>query len=239
MAGNDSFTTLLLHCDGADASTTFTDSAIGGAAPHTVTANGNAQIDTAESKFGGAAALFDGAGDYLSLDGSSDFAFGTGDLTVDFWLRLAATGVFHYLYDSRPSATSGLYPSLYLSSSNVLVYYTNSADRITGTTALTTGAWYHVALARSGTSTKLFLNGTQEGSTYSDSNNYIVGTSRPFIGISGFDLSGSPLNGWIDELRVSKGIARWTANFTPPTAAYSRNSAPPFSRPTRFFTRRF
>jgi hypothetical protein len=216
--GNDAFTKLLLHFEGADASTTFTNSS---ASAHTVTASGNAQIDTAQFKFGSASALFDGAGDYLSLDGSSDFAAGTGDFAIDLWVRIAATGVYHYLYDGRPSGTgSGAYNSIYVNSSNSLEYYANGGTRITGTTALTTGAWYHVALTRSGTSTKLFLNGTQEGSTYSDSTNYTIGTSRPMIGVSGFDGSGSPLNGWIDELRVSKGAARWTANFTPPSAAY-------------------
>lgn len=239
MAGNDAFTTLLLHCDGADASTTFTDSAIGGAAPHTVTANGNAQVDTAQSKFGGGALLCDGAGDYLSLDGSSDFAFGTGDFSVDFWVRLAATGVYHYLYDGRPSGGGGAYNSIYVNSSNTLEYYANAGTRITGTTTLSTGTWYHIALTRSGTSTRLFLNGTQEGSTYSDSTNYAIGASRPFVGVSGFDASGSPLNGWIDELRVSKGIARWTGTFTPPAEAYSRNSLPHGLKPTRFFKRRF
>src|SRR3990167_7740340 len=77
-------TSLMLHMDGADASTTFTDET-----GKTVTANGNAQIDTAQSKFGGAAALFDGAGDYLTVSGSADWDLGTGDFTIDFWFRSA------------------------------------------------------------------------------------------------------------------------------------------------------
>jgi len=85
IGGNASFTKLLLHCDAADASTTFTDSS---AAGHNFTAAGNAQIDTAQFKFGTSSALFDGTGDYINdATGSSDFAFGTGDFAVDFWVR--------------------------------------------------------------------------------------------------------------------------------------------------------
>jgi hypothetical protein len=216
--GNDSFTKLLLHCNGADASTTFTDSS---ASAHTVTVGADAQIDTAQSKFGGASGKFDGTGDNLTNDGGADFAFGTGTFTVDFWVRLAATGVQYVLYDSRPAATNGVYPTIYISTGNVVVFFQNSADRITGTTTLSADTWYHVALARSGTSTKLFLSGTQEGSTYTDSNDYLNGTSRPAIAASGINpATTNNLNGWIDEFRVSKGIARWTANFTTPTMAY-------------------
>jgi hypothetical protein len=215
MAGIDQYTKLLLHCDGSDGSQTFTDSSGTG---KVVTAVGNAQIDTAQSKFGGASALFDGTGDYLNLNGESDFAFGTGDFTIDFWFKLnALASPYEVYYDSRPS--NGVYPLIYSAGSpRTLRYFVSGGDRITGTTTLTTDTWYHVAVTRSGTNTKLFLNGVQEGSTYSDSNDYLNGASKPFIGAS-FD--GIYLNGWIDELRVSKGIARWTANFTPPTSAYS------------------
>lgn len=214
--GNDAYVSLLLHMDGADASTTFTDSSQFG---KTVNVNGNAQIDTAQLKFGSASGLFDGTGDFLRLDGSADFAFGTGDFTIDFWFRPNATASVA-IYDSRPTGTNGLYPTIITDASNHVIYFTNSANRITGTTALSTATWYHIAVARTGTSTKLFINGTQEGSTYSDSNNYINGTSRPEIGAAGTD-STFGTNGWLDELRVSKGIARWTANFTTPTVAYS------------------
>lgn len=221
IGGNDAATVLLLHCDGTDASTTFTDSAQGGNAPHTVTVNANAQVDTAQKKFGTASALFDGTDDYLNLDGDTDFAFGSGDFTIECWVRRNATGAIHMLYDSRPAATQGLYPTIYVNSSDVLLYFTNSADRITGTTTLSSGQWYHVAVTRSGTSTKLFLNGTQEGSTYTDSNTYLNGASRPVIGASGYSVTILELNGWIDEVRVSKGAARWTANFTPPASPYT------------------
>ena len=86
-AGGGAQTVLLLHCDGTDGATTFTDSSD---TSHTVTANGNAQIDTDQSKFGGASGLFDGTGDYLSIPDSADWDFGTGDWTIDFLIRFNA-----------------------------------------------------------------------------------------------------------------------------------------------------
>ena len=82
----DSYTKLMLHMEGSDGSTTFTDE-IGKA----VTANGNAQIDTAQKKFGAASGLFDGTGDYLTLANSNDWSFGSGDFTIDFWVNHATT----------------------------------------------------------------------------------------------------------------------------------------------------
>ena len=209
-------TVFLAHCEGADASTTFTDSSVGA---HTVTPAGNAQIDTAQFKFGAASALFDGTGDYLTLDGSADFAFGAGDFTVDFWVRFASLAAATIIYDSRPASTNGFYPTIYADSS-LLRFFTNGADRITGATSLSTGTWYHVAVSRVGASTRLFLNGAQEGSTYADTNVYLNGSSRPAIGSSGHTIGTSTLNGWKDEIRVSKGIARWTGTFTPPAVPY-------------------
>jgi hypothetical protein len=213
-SGLDQYVSLLLHCEGADGSTTFTDSS---PLAKTVVVGGNAQIDTAQFKFGSASALFDGTGDYLRLDGSAAFAFGAGDFTIDFWLRRNVTGATHYLYDARPAGTDGLYPTLYVFSDNVLYYYTNGANRIAGG-SLSAGVWYHIALTRQAGQTRLFVNGVQVGSTYADTNTYLNGAQRPSIGISGLDLAGGGLNGWLDEIRVSKDFARWAAAFTAPAA---------------------
>ena len=217
----DVYTKLLLHCDGSDASTTFADAST---FAHTVTASGNAQIDTAQSKFGGGSLLLDGSSDHLSLDSSSDFAFGTGDWTIDFWLRKnsnPASGRVGVIYDPRPTGVNGAYPEIYVDDTGRLYYYAQTNNRITGN-ILANAVWYHIAVARSGTTTKMFQDGVQVGSDYSDSNNYLVGAgSRPRIGnIAILDEPSWGFNGWLDEIRVSKGIARWTTTFTPPTAAY-------------------
>jgi hypothetical protein len=200
---------LLMHMNGADASTTFTDEK-----GHTVTANGNAQIDTAQSKFGGSSALFDGSGDYLSLATSTDWSFGTGDFTIELWVRASSTGYAGLVGTNND--ISGIHPILYLWNTGVLAWYYNANVRITGTTNIVGAGFVHVAVCRSGTSTKLFVNGTQEGSTYSDSNNY----SNTGLWIGAKPWATQYLNGHIDELRITKGVARYTSNFTAPSAAF-------------------
>ena len=221
MAGIDAFTKLCLHCDGADASTTFTDSS---PSAHTVTANGNAQIDTAQSKFGGASALFDGTGDYLLLDGSADFAFGASDFVIDFWVRYnALPGSTLLLYDSRPNAGSGAYAAIgAAATTGALIYFVNNSVRITGTTSFATGAWHHIAIVRSGGTTRMFLDGVQEGADWTDATSYLNPASRPAIATSGSSVGTVVLNGWMEEIRVSVGTDRgWFGGFTPPAEPYS------------------
>lgn len=211
---NDISLTALLHFNGNDASITMLDQM-----GNYWAANGDAQLDTAQSKFGSASLLLDGTGDYVQGTDSAAFDFGTGDYTIDFWIRLNATGIQQALYTA--GASTNVCPIIYISSSDKIVFALNSADRITGGTSVTTGQWYHIALARSGTDTKLFLDGTQEGSTYSgDSANYDNQANCPLLGRLKFP-STSYFNGWMDELRVIKGTALFTANFTAPTAEYS------------------
>lgn len=181
---------------------------------HAVTLAGNTARSAIQSKFGGYSAAFDGAGDLASVASSSDFAFGTGDFTIEFFVRqaVAGTGV---LLDCRPNpSANGAYILLYVLASGIYLYV-NSADRITGP-AVSAGAWHHIALSRSSGSTRLFVDGTQAGATYADATSYIscpvnIGASANFVWV---------LNGHIDDLRITKGVARYTANFTPPAAAF-------------------
>ena len=93
----------------------------------------------------------------------------------------------------------------------------NAANQIIGTT-FTINTWNHVALVRFNGVTKLYLNGSQTGSNYTDTNNYTSGVNSCFVG-GFYDGSGS-WNGYIDDFRITRGIARYTQNFTPPTAAF-------------------
>ena len=177
---------------------------------------GNAQISTSVSKFGGGSIAFDGTGDYLvSRYPTADMTtFGTGDFTIEMWIRFtnASTTPEMIFLDFRPGAGNQIAPMFYVLS-NTVRYYVNGFDRITSAT-ISSGQWYHLAVARSGTSTKMFIDGTQSGSTYTDSNNYISGASYPVIGAARDGLYG--VDGYIDDLRITKGYARYTANFTPP-----------------------
>ncbi len=222
--GLDSYTKLLLHSDGTDGSTTFIDET-----EKAVTAVGNAQIDTAQSKFGGASGLFDGTGDYLSTPDSADWYFGTGDFTIDFWVRFSSlpTSGNYVRFFTQASNTTNLTSIFIYNSGSSYDLYLNVAVsdvpilQFARAVTVSTNTWYHIALTRNGSNFRLFWNGTQLGDTYVDSDSYPDFTGNVEIGGTIVLTSPGWLNGWIDEFRISKGIARWTANFTPPTSAYS------------------
>lgn len=187
---------------------------------HAVTLTGNVARSSTQSKFGGYSAAFDGSGDLASVASSSDFAFGTGDFTIEFFVRQAVAGT-EFLIDCRPySSSNGAYITVYVDASGIYLYV-SSAVRITGP-VVSAGAWHHIALSRSSGSTRLFVDGTQAGATYADATSYI---SCPVnIGASG-NLA-SVLNGHIDDMRITKGVARHTANFTPPSSAFPGGLVP-------------
>jgi hypothetical protein len=214
---NDSETHMLFHLDGTDVvgSQIFDDNGYKRELKQ-ITAQGNAQISTAQSKFGGSSALFDGTGDYLIVNNvSNNMAWGTGDFTIEMWFYLANTTGNKVLWDQRPVGLQGAYSMIYVEA-NAVRYYVSSAARITSS-SVSSSTWYHLVVSRSGNQTKMFLNGTQAGSTWTDSTNYLSATNA-WIGLS---QSGStnPMNGYIDEVRLSN-TARYTANFTAPTSAF-------------------
>jgi hypothetical protein len=221
VTGIDAFTVLLLHCNGSDASTTFTDSSAYG---NTVTAVGNAQVDTAITKFGTGSAML-ALNSYIHLDGNDNFAFGDGDFTIDFWFYLLGSKAYHSLYDARPTGSHDN-PAPAIAVTNGNLEYFAAGLLITGS-APSTGVWHHAAVSRSGTTTRLFLNGVLQGSA-TDTIAYVMISNHPRIGRGDSDSNNFDLNGHIDELRVSKGIARWTSNFTPPTSAYGSTTTNSF-----------
>ncbi len=223
-AGNDPFTKVLMHCDGTDASTTFTDTNFGGAAK-VWTAAGNAQIDTAQSKFGGASGLFDGPGDYVSTPDHADYTLASGDWTTDCWFNCnAAGGAFKRLAGQVDvgAATNSAWFVQRLDTNflHAGVWQGSSLLQVVGTTqftnALNTG-WHHVAFVRSGATLLLFVDGVIEASAAISG--AVNDSNKPLL-VGSYD-SGSSDDwiGWIDEHRLSS-IARWVANFTPPTVAY-------------------
>ena len=211
IGGIDAFTVLMLHFDGADASTSFPDSSSSG---HTVTAVGDAQVDTAQSKFGGASGLLDGTNDYWTVPASANWNWGTGDFTVDLWVRFNSTARQYIFTVGNNVALLAITPS----SGLVEVYGPSSPVINTGSTPFSTGVWYHIALVRNGNSWVVYRDGTSYV-TATDSRSWGSSSDTLYIGIAS---SGTQdFNGWMDELRVSKGIARWTANFTPPSGPYT------------------
>lgn len=150
---------------------------------------------------------------------ASGTAQGTGDFTVEGWFNISSYSTGPGLYDTRPNTTNGAYVAVFVNTSGNLIYYVNTADQITGSTTITLNTWNHFAVCRSGTSTRLFLNGVQQGSTYTDTNNYQMGGSRPIIGGNGYAPgAASTLTGYISNIRAVNGTALYTSNFTPPAA---------------------
>lgn len=177
----------------------------------TVTAYGNAQVSTAQSKFGGASAVFDGNGDYLSTSNSIST---TGNYTIEAWFRVSSfVNNSHIFYTGVE--TSGRFV-LYLSSSGVLLYDTYGGDGPDWTsiaTGLTTNTWYHVAIVRNSGTIKIYLNGVEK----------VSGTSTVNMPTTGLQIGTGNFNGYIDEVRVSHS-ARYTAAFTAPTAAFTNDA---------------
>lgn len=166
----------------------------------------------------GGSGYFDGTGDYLSVPDNAAFAFGTGDFTIEMWVYWNNVSSTQTLSDFRPNATgSSISPYIELTSSGTLIYYVGGATRIT-TSAVTATSWTHVALSRSGTSTKIFINGTQSGSTYTDSNSYVQSGATIGLNRNNGGVAFQYMNGYISNFRIVKGTAVYTGNFTPPTA---------------------
>lgn len=201
-----SYVSLLLHMNGTDGSTTFTDSSSNAI---TVTGYGNAQISTAQSKFGGASAYFDGSGDYLlSASSLAPLQMGTGDFTVEAFIRPTSSVAG---YRGLIGLETGDNQTLYILSGQLVWYSSGTAA---GTIAVDT--WYHVATSRQGTNLRTFIDGVLVHTSFNN-NNLTFGRAR--VGSNGTS-TGEFFQGWMDELRITKGIARYTANFTPPTAAF-------------------
>jgi len=196
----------------------FTNAAIfDSAAKNDLETVGNAQIDTGTKKFGTGSIEFDGTGDWLLLPDNPDLQLGTGNLTVEFWVYLATgdTGSNRGLV-SKGTASTGWSVSLNTTQKVVFSY---ASSTITSSGAITLDAWNHIAVVRAGTGsnqTKIYINGTNDGTgtvstDFNQTNVMYIGANR---------AAGDPMKGFIDELRITKGVARYTANFTPPTRPF-------------------
>lgn len=212
---SDVNTSLLLRCNGEDGSTIFTDSGVSG---FTVNPVNQAQVDTAQWKYGGGSALFDGNADYLSAVTGSNMDFGTAPLTMDMWVRFATIAGNQSFITRSTSGSSYFYWGM--ESGEIRFRDYNGAEIINlsfGTPALSLNTWYHFAIIRSGNDFRFFVDGTQSGSTLTDSSSMVVRTAD--IQIGGSSVLSYYMNGWIDDARISKGTDRgWSGGFTPPIA---------------------
>ena len=230
-AGQDPYVnnvSLMLSMDGANNSTTFIDSSQNALA---VTAVADAKISTAQSKFGGSAAYFDGTGDYLTVASNAAIAFGLGDFTIECWINFSAlpgNNIVMCIANTMTSLSSATFTMWWFG-----LYNNAGTNRlqlgrhgngdvfayVNWTPSLNT--WYHIAVTRSSSSViKLFIDGVSQSVTTSGSNwaNDFSATGILSIGEGATFLE---FNGYMDEFRLTKGIARYTASFTPPAAPLS------------------
>jgi hypothetical protein len=185
---------------------------------------GNAQISTSVYKYGTGSIYFDGTGDWLVP--TNLLPLGGGDFTVEMWLYPNATYSATYagILDSRTSADgAGLVYFGYTGTANQIGWKDNTTFVVTGTVTVST--WNHVAIVRSSGTMKMYINGTSTSSA-ANSTNYTV--AFRLIG-SSFDPFS--LNGYMDELRFTRGFARYTANFTPPTSIFPSTGPIPVPTP--------
>ena len=193
--------------------------AIDSAAQNNLSLGGTVNISTDQAKFGNTSLHLAGSnrGDHTA-DIIDPKTIGKADFTIEGFYRFVSFNNQQNLFDFRTAGNSAL-PMLYFNNgSNELIYYVSAGARITYSIDFAADTWYHVALCRSGTSTKLFVDGTQGGSTYSDSTSY-VSTPNCRIGSTSYNDGSVPLNGFCDDFRISH-MARYTSNFTVPDAAF-------------------
>ena len=198
---------LLLRCDGSNGSTTFTDLSNSN---HTITVTG-AAVSTAEKQFGTGSLRVDNA-QYITTPGSSDFSF-PGDFTVEMWAKFDASQASTY----QTLFELGAYDNGILVRSDGLYLTGGVYD---STISLVNASWRHYAVTRSGTTVRLFYDGvlqTLDTSTVSGTLNTTNAAVR--FGETRH-TTGNYMQGYIDEIRITKGVARYTANFTAPTAPF-------------------
>jgi hypothetical protein len=178
---------------------------------------GNAQISTSVVKYGTGSLAFDGTGDYLLSAPSNDNILGGGDFTIEFWLYPSNTssGYRALVSSENYAGTTGGW-SLYQNGTSLEFWFSpGTSVTIDATSAITASIWQHVALCRASGTLRLFVNGSSVGSV---SNSTSLTGRQIWIGDNN---NGSYFfNGYMDDVRITKGYARYTANFTPPNAAF-------------------
>jgi hypothetical protein len=179
------------------------------------TINGNVAVSSAQARFNGASYIFDGTGDYIDSPAHADYTLGTDDFTIEGWVRPtnSVSGRYNAVFDNRMNGTAGL--GLYAGGSaaqdqNKLVLANNAAVVTQGGT-VAVNTWQHVVLQRSGTSVTGWVNGIK-ALTYVDNRSY----DSTFWRLGRDTVDGNALIGHLDEVRYTRGVARYPLTFTPP-----------------------
>ncbi|MFN6304330.1 MAG: LamG domain-containing protein, partial [Planctomycetota bacterium] len=205
--------------------TNFTNGAIfDNTAKNVLETVGNAQISTTQSKWGGSSMYFDGTGDWLVAPANQNAAFGTGDFTVEAWVYVTTfttTTGFQAIFSNRNlNSTQTSFDFGIRNSDRYLYFYNRNTDTSTFSTSGLSGVntWIHVAIARIGSTITFYINGSSAGTVSVSTNSF--GTSNVIYVGANFNTTPDTFNGYIDDLRITKGFARYTGNFTPQTSQW-------------------
>lgn len=188
------------------------DSAFPDVKGKTWTPTGSATTSTAVKKFGVASGYFNGG--YIASASSSDWAFGTGDFTVELWLYPGTVPTGAYFSPIGNWAASVGW--CFFMRTDSKIQFSNGSTFVLSSSTISSSNWYHIAYSRQGTTGRLFIEGAKVGEITDNVN--LTSTNAVCIGRNG--AASDLWLGYIDEVRVTKGVARYTANFTPPTAPF-------------------
>ena len=179
---------------------------------------GATQINTSVVKYGTGSVSFNGTTSYLNFPNNTYYAFGTANWTIEAWVYTSSVTTAQTIIDTRSTATATTGVKLALSATGFPFVTVNNATLFTSSTALTISTWTHVAVVKSGTTITLYLNGTKP-TTGSGTSSTSLTDQNLRIGASA-GTAAQFYNGYLDEVRITNGVARYTANFTAPTAAF-------------------
>jgi len=211
---NSRYTTLLATAVDTSDNNNITDSSTNN---HTITVTGDAHAGTfSPYRHGGYSTYFDGSGDDLTIADHTSFDFGTSDFTIETWFYLASDdGTYTICAQFSAGNTGGIWLGRW--TSGFVFRQGGVADVITASSPPSANQWHHVAVSRSSGSTRMFIDGTQVGSTVtSDTNNYSV-SAPMYIGSDSGTTDDYRLNGYLSDFRIVKGTGLYTSNFTPTT----------------------
>ena len=203
--GKDNYTKLLLHFNGIDGQTTYISEDF---STRTISFNGDAQLDTANKELGSASLLLDGS-DSVTVPNSTDFNFGTGDYTIEMWAKFNTVGNNRTFIDNGNIAANKGIVLIY--SANTLYVQLNGGATFGSFGWTPDTDWHHIAVARESGTTRAFIDGGQIGADWADATNIDNAAFNTTIGSQTAGIL--YFDGWIDEVRISKGIARYTSNF--------------------------
>ena len=216
----------LVHGNGSLSSVSISDSS---RYNWPVTVTNNAYMDTSQKKFGDSSIRFNGnggSGGYqpcLENAGGLDMMLEAGDWTIETWLNIRTKPTtFAFIFDTRPINTQNRFNSMTYRPNGLLYYAVNNLE-LTSSISLTTSAWYHVAVVKHNNFVRLYVNGQQASRDFSDTYSYTTGRFRwgaDSVAHETFNTIAYGFSGWMDDMRITKGVARYTSDFSPPTEAF-------------------